>query len=111
MTPITDPVPGATVIKRTQWRSGQCDTTRDAAIEEVPVALVYNGISHVVMMATPVDLEDFALGFSLAEGILMASNELLDIDIVQRDNGIELNLSILTESFVRLKKQRRNLTR
>ena len=109
MTP-TDPLAGTKTIERTEWRNGQWDSASDVVIEEAPVALVYNGISHVVMMATPVDLEDFALGFSLSEGILTRAEECLDIDIIQGSNGIELSLTILSESFTRLKTQRRNLT-
>jgi len=110
MKPIPDPVAGTTAIERTEWRRGQSETTSDVALEEVPVALVYNGISHVVMMVTPVGLEDFALGFSLSEGILASPEECMDIDTVERPNGIEINLSILSEPFTRLKQQRRNLT-
>ena len=126
MTPKVDPVPGTLTITRKEWRSGQGEgaregrreveaegkstTAADAVIEEVPVALVYNGISHVVMMATPVDLEDFALGFSLSEGLLESTTELLDIDISHRDSGIEVNLTILAQAFARLKTLRRNMT-
>jgi formate dehydrogenase assembly factor FdhD len=53
-----------------KWQCGQVSQIDDVVAEEVPVALIYNGISHAVMLATPQDLEDFALGFSLAEGIL-----------------------------------------
>src|SRR5215475_14114762 len=49
--------------------------------EEVPVAMVYNGLSHVVMMASPTDLEDFTLGFSLTEGIIESKSELTDCEI------------------------------
>ena len=81
----------------------------DCLAEEVPVALVFNGISHAVMLATPQDLEDFALGFSLTEGILQHKSELYDIEIVPQENGIELQLNIATERFEKLKERRRNM--
>ena len=78
--------------------------------DEVPVALVYNGISHVVMMATPLDLEDFALGFSLSEGILAEPGELLDMEAERVGDGVEVRLQITGRAFAGLKERRRNLT-
>lgn len=83
--------------------------TDDVVAEEVPVALVFNGISHAVMLATPADLEDFALGFSLAEGILDAPNQLYGVDVEPTSDGIALQLEIASEAFVRLKERRRTL--
>lgn len=77
--------------------------------EEVPIALVFNGISHAVMLATPADLEDFALGFSLAEGILEDPAQLYDCIVEQRPDGIELQLEIAAKRFLLLKDRRRNL--
>jgi len=51
-----------------------------ALAEEVPVALVFNGITHAVMMASPNDLEDFALGFALTEGLLQTPSQLFGVD-------------------------------
>ncbi|HWZ48548.1 MAG TPA: formate dehydrogenase accessory sulfurtransferase FdhD [Herbaspirillum sp.] len=83
---------------------------RDNVAEEIPVALEYNGISHAVMMASPADLEDFALGFSLSEGILRDRSELYECELVEGEEGIQVQLRIATERFVKLKEQRRNLT-
>lgn len=82
-----------------------------AIAEEVPVALVYNGTSHVVMMATPLDLEDFGLGFSLSEGILEKADELLDIEVARGDSGggIEIRMNVTARQFARLGERRRNL--
>jgi formate dehydrogenase accessory protein FdhD len=77
--------------------------------DEVPVALVYNGLSHVVLLATPLDIEDLALGFSLTEGVLEASRELLDIDIVEVPDGIEARMRITERRFAALKERRRFL--
>ncbi|VCU71834.1 formate dehydrogenase accessory protein [Pigmentiphaga humi] len=93
-----------------RWQDGAEDARIDEVAEEVPVALEYNGISHAVMLASPCDLEDFALGFSLSEGILSRPGELYDCEIVQADEGIRVQLEIASERFVRLKDRRRNLT-
>lgn len=90
-------------------RIGHADMI-DVIAEEVPVALVYNGISHVVMMATPDDLEAFALGFSLTEGILEHPDELFDIEVRPQADGIEVAMHIAGERFSELKRRRRNLT-
>ena len=79
----------------------------DWLAEEVPVALVYNGISHVVMMTTPKDLEAFALGFSLSEGIIDAPEDIFGMDVVPGCNGIEVQIELSSRRFMALKAQRR----
>lgn len=82
----------------------------DFVIEEVPVALVYNGISHTVMMVTPEYLEDFALGFSLAEGIVKDPADVYDIEVRPAcAGGFEVHLRISSESFWMLKQRRRTM--
>jgi len=77
--------------------------------EEVPVALVYNNISHAVMMATPADLSDFGLGFSLSEGILADRDELMDIGVSESEAGIEVRMAIALKRFRLLRERRRTL--
>jgi len=77
--------------------------------EEVPVALVYNGISHAVMLATPADLEDFAIGFSLSECIVGRAGEILDLEIVPGPDGIEIQMRLGAERAEALKGHRRSL--
>ncbi len=118
-----------------EWREGRSTQVADEVICETAVALVYNGISHVVMMATPDYLEDLALGFSLTEGILQHPAQLYDMSVVPRRvavggrgaddrrgagndtagdldvaGGMEIAMDIAAERFALLKQARRNLT-
>ena len=83
---------------------------QDSLAKEVPVALVYNGISHTVMMCSPRDLEDFAMGFSLTEGIIDKPADIYGIDIEDVCNGMEARIELATRCFVALKDHRRTLT-
>ncbi|TCB89306.1 formate dehydrogenase accessory sulfurtransferase FdhD [Enterobacter wuhouensis] len=83
--------------------------TPDFLAEEVPVALVYNGISHVVMMASPKDLDLFAIGFSLSEGIIDHPQEIYGMDVVQACNGLEVQIELSSRRFMGLKERRRAL--
>ncbi|MEX0584501.1 MAG: formate dehydrogenase accessory sulfurtransferase FdhD, partial [Natronospirillum sp.] len=94
----------------TEWRGGDTRPWQDSVAEEWPIALVYNGLSHVVMMASPVELEAFALGFSLTEGILQKPAELYDWHVVQEPNGTRVELTISAQRFAEFKQQRRNMT-
>jgi FdhD protein len=85
------------------------DIDDDWVIEEQAIALVYNGISHAVMMATPCDLVDFAIGFSLSEGIISKPKDILAHDIVDTEQGIEVQLNISSRQFSALKHKRRSL--
>lgn len=81
----------------------------DNLAEEVPVALVYNGISHVVMMVSPKDLELFAIGFSLSEGIIAHPRDIYGMDVVASCNGLEVRIELSSRRFTGLKERRRAL--
>ena len=81
----------------------------DKVIAEAPVALVYNGVSFAVMMATPCDLEDFAPGFALAEGIVGDPAEFELLDILRTDSGVTLQGLIPGKRFEALQGRRRSL--
>jgi hypothetical protein len=83
---------------------------RNVAIAaEIPVALAFNGLSHVVMMSTPSDLTDFAIGFSISEGILADADEILDLCVQEGETGIRVNMTISPERFAGLQGRRRNM--
>ncbi len=90
-------------------RDGVATATTELVAEEEPVALVYNGVSHAVMMASPLDLEDFGLGFSLSEGILAAKAELFDLAVVRQEAGAEIRMAIALDRFAQLRERRRSL--
>jgi FdhD protein len=81
----------------------------DQVVCELPVALVYNGISHTVMMATPTDLEYFAKGFSLSEAILPSLQALYSLEIQPTALGIQIDMTIASSAFIALKERRRSM--
>ena len=90
--------------------AGDTSSIDDAIVaEEVPVALVYNGRSHAVMMATPADLEDFAAGFSLTEGIIGSLAELEHTEVLRVPHGIELQCVVPAHVADRLQSSLRQL--
>lgn len=77
--------------------------------EEVPVAMSYGGTTHAVMMASPADLEDFALGFCLSERIIAAASGLKALEIVQAEGGIDLQMTLSGNDSAALSGRRRAL--
>ncbi|RIX46923.1 MAG: formate dehydrogenase accessory sulfurtransferase FdhD [Rhodocyclales bacterium GT-UBC] len=104
------PLPAASSLHRVlRLQRGTFAEADDEVIEEVPVALVYNGISHAVMLASPCDLEDFAVGFSLSEGIVAQRREIYDLELKNTCDGIAIEMDIAPARFAALKERRRNL--
>lgn len=91
-----------------RWPSGQ--TVEDAVADEVPVSIVYNGISHVVMMCSPALLEEFAIGFSLSERVIPDISHVYDVNIKEGcGNGFVVELEISPRCFFKLKEHRRSM--
>jgi FdhD protein len=76
---------------------GGSATVQETLAEETPVTFAYNGVSHAVMMATPADLEDFAVGFSLTEGIIARADMLSGLLVVRYSGGVELQMETSAE--------------
>jgi FdhD protein len=91
-------------------RNGAPHAGPDCVAEEVPVALEFNGVSHAVMMATPADLEDFAYGFAMTEGIVDAASQIHDCEWSSSEHGYTVQLTIAAHCFARLREKRRSLT-
>lgn len=84
----------APVAKVPALRVAQDAETETARVipEETPVALVYDGSTHAVMMATPADLSDFAYGFSLTERLIADASDVRELEVVEHDAGMELRM-------------------
>lgn len=106
-----DAVPTGSVRRRVaRFHDGAVEQVEDWIASEVPVALSYNGQAHVVMLATPEDLDDFALGFSLSEAIISAPIEVESIQIVERLEGIEIGMQIPQSRAEAIASRQRNLS-
>ncbi len=77
--------------------------------EETPIALTYNRLTHAVMMATPADLRDFAVGFSLSEGIVPDPTCIEELDVIEAEGGLELRMWIAPAHLAMLEQRRRRL--
>lgn len=99
---------------RRVWRSPASPLMRDTGAsrpvpEETPIAFSYEGLSYAVMMATPTDLADFAIGFSLTEGIIKSACDIESLEIVPTEGGILLRMSLTKNLAARFWERRRYL--
>lgn len=106
---LSAPVTGVRCVPVFRWQAGCSQITDDWVSEEVPIALEFNGISHAVMLATPCDLEDFALGFGLSEGIFTSAADLYGCEVSETGPGITVSMDVSASSFAKLKARRRTL--
>jgi FdhD protein len=96
-------------VERTSWRAGGRTGGERTIPEETAVAFTYNGSSYAVMMATPQDFEDFAVGFSLTEGIIQSPSEIESLDIVEELIGVELRMRLTEPHATAFRERRRYL--
>jgi FdhD protein len=101
-----DPVTSA---ERRVWRDGSLSEGRRLIPEETALALTYNGGTYAVMMGTPQDLRDFAVGFSLSEGVVQSPEEIETLDVIELDDGIELRIWLAPDRAARISERRRHI--
>ncbi|WP_430648700.1 formate dehydrogenase accessory sulfurtransferase FdhD [Bradyrhizobium neotropicale] len=92
------------------WRRGHVMATSRLVAEETAIALSYNGSTHAVMMATPDDLEDFGVGFTLTEGIVERASDIQSIDLIRSELGIEIRMWLDGDRATRLAARRRAMS-
>jgi FdhD protein len=105
----SDVPPPVQRVARAAWAGGELSSGTRAVPEETAVALTYNRTTHAVMMATPADLEDFAVGFSLTEGIVERPQDIEELAVVPTENGIELRMWISDDRGAAFHDRRRHL--
>lgn len=98
-----------TTADRQIWRDGHLGKGTRLIPEETAIALTYNGGTYAVMMGTPHDLRDFAVGFSLSEGVIRSPDEIETLDIVELDDGIELRMWLTPSSAELVNERRRHI--
>ena len=113
-TPPTSPIAPArapvTTVSVERWTAGHLERVADEVAEERPVQFRYQGVNHVVMLATPADLEDLAVGFTLSEEIVAAADEIRSVAVTSVDDALVVDLDIAPQRFSALLNRHRNLT-
>src|SRR5690625_2431772 len=97
-------------IQRFERSESHRSTLQDVLADEAPVAIQYNGINHVVMLASAIDLIDLAYGFSYTEGIIRQPSDIYDCQIHPASNGLILDITIASACLQQLKLKRRRMT-
>jgi FdhD protein len=103
------PRPAITQITRLACREGGTTAAKRMVPEEMPIALSYAGTTHAVMMASPADFDDFALGFSLTEGIISSPGEIESIEVEDLAVGIDIQIKLKDAANTRFQARRRRL--
>jgi FdhD protein len=103
---MRDPV---RIADRLIWRDGSFSEGPRRVPEETALALTYNGGTYAVMMGTPHDLSDFAVGFSLNEGIIKAVDDIVSLDVIELDDGVEIRMWLAPELAERISERRRQI--
>lgn len=96
-------------VRELARRAGRLATGERIVPEEMPIAFSYHGSTHAVMMATPADLKDFAVGFSLTEGIVSNADEIELVDVVDEGRGIDLQIRLADARSEALTARRRHM--
>jgi FdhD protein len=99
----------AQIVRRQIWREGGHSSGARAIPEETAVALTYNGGTYAVMMTTPQDLEDFAVGFSLSEGVISCTADIHSLDVLRIDDGVEIRMWLSKPKANRLRERQRHI--
>jgi FdhD protein len=92
-----------------RWRDGHVEAVQDEVAEEAAVAFTYNGVPHVVMLATPADLEDLATGFTLSEAVVTRGEEIRSVEVARAEGSLEVRIGLAAGRFSELLQRRRNL--
>ena len=104
------PIEAAQALPRLRWRLAQgTDAGARVTAEEVPVALVHDGSTTAVMMASPADLEDFAVGFSLTEGVVASLADIGGLEVAASDLGVEVRMWLAPQRAAQVAARRRRL--
>jgi FdhD protein len=107
---IDEPKSVSTEVGVERWSQGATTHTTDQVAEEVPVAIVFHNVPHVVMLATPANFEDFAVGFTLSEGLVARPDEIREVAVTLGADAVDVRVTVAWERFTELLHRRRNLT-